>query len=145
MPTYVCWTRAGNLSDEQRRNIAKAITEAHHEIALAPRYLVQVIFNEVELGRHFVAGNPAPDAQMWVRADIRTGRTDDQKSKLMQMIIDDICAITKALPEQVWVYINDIPGSSIMEFGQVLPRPGEEAAWFAGLPPELQEKLRKLS
>ena len=28
------------------------------------------------------------------------------------------------------------------EYGHILPRPGEEDAWFAKLPLDLQEKLR---
>jgi hypothetical protein len=60
----------------------------------------------------------------------------------MTRIADDVCAIAGAPRENVWVYISDIPGTSVMEFGHILPPPGEETAWFARLPPDLQEKLR---
>lgn len=142
MPTYICWTRAGRLSPEQRQRIAKSITEIHHDVALAPRYLVQVIFNEANPHSHYVGGDEAEPNHIWIRADIRSGRTTDQKGRLMTRIVDDVCEISSASRESVWVYISDIPGSSMVEYGRILPQPGEEDAWFTGLPHDLQEKLR---
>lgn len=142
MPTYVCWTRAGSLSPGQRQQIAKSITEIHHEVALAPRYFVQVIFNELQPHSHFVAGAEAEPNHVWIRADIRSGRTQEQKALLLARIVEDVCAITGAPKENIWVYVADIPGTSVVEFGHILPQPGEEAAWFAKLPSDLQTKLR---
>ncbi|MBM3366811.1 MAG: 4-oxalocrotonate tautomerase [Betaproteobacteria bacterium] len=142
MPTYVCCTRAGQLSPDQRRRIAKSITETHHDVALAPRYFVQVIFNELQAHSHYVAGEEAEPGHIWIRADIRGGRTQEQKGRLMTRIVDEVCAISGASRESVWVYISDIPGTSVVEFGHILPQPGEEDAWFAKLPRDLQERLR---
>ncbi|MGD9508201.1 MAG: tautomerase family protein [Geminicoccaceae bacterium] len=142
MPTYVCWMRAGQLSPDQRQRIAKSITEIHHDVALAPRYFVQVIFNELEPHSHYAGGEEAEPDHIWIRADIRSGRTQQQKSGLLTRIADAVCAIADVSRENVWIYISDIPGTSIMEFGHILPQPGEEDAWFAELPPDLQEKLR---
>lgn len=142
MPTYVCWTRAGLLSAEQRQSIVQSITKAHHDVALAPKYFVQIIFNELKPGTHFIAGEEADPDHIWVRADIRTGRTQDQRVRLMLRIAEDLSAITDAPRENIWIYISDIPGPSVVEFGQVLPQPGEEDAWFDKLPSDLQHKLR---
>jgi phenylpyruvate tautomerase PptA (4-oxalocrotonate tautomerase family) len=145
MPTYVCWTRAGQLSADQRRLIAKSITEIHHDVALAPRYFVQVIFDELQPHSHFVGGDEAEPNHIWIRADIRSGRTQEQKSRLMARIVEEVCAIASARRENVWVYISDIPGPSVVEFGHILPQPGEEEAWFAKLPAALQERLRAIA
>lgn len=145
MPTYVCWTRAGQLSPDQRKRIAKSITEAHHDVARAPRYFVQVIFSELTAHSHYVAGEEAEPGHIWIRADIRSGRTQEQKSRLLTRIVDEVCAISGAPRENVWVYISDIPGTSVVEFGHILPQPGEEDAWFAKLPHELQERLRSIA
>lgn len=59
MPTYAFWTRAGRLTPDQRRLIAKSITETHHDVARAPRYFVQVVFNELQPHSHFIAGEEA--------------------------------------------------------------------------------------
>lgn len=142
MPTYICWTRTGQLSPDQRLRIAKSITEIHHDVALAPRYFVQVIFNELNPHSHYVGGDEAEPNHIWIRADIRAGRTTDQKGRLMTRIVDDVCEISGASRENVWVYISDIPGPSVVEYGHILPQPGEEDAWFARLPHDLQEKLR---
>ncbi len=145
MPTYVCWTKAGRLSPGQRERIAKAITEIHHEEAWAPRYFVQVIFSEIGAQSHFVGGIEATRDQIWVRADIRSGRTEDQKGKILTRIASEISEIAEATRESVWVYVSDIPSHGVLEFGHILPPLGEEDSWFAKLPIELQERLRPLA
>lgn len=142
MPTYNCWTRAGQLSPVQRKQIAKSITQIHHEVARAPRYFVQVIFNELGAQSHFIAGEEAEEHHIWIRADIRSGRSRDQKEQLITRILHDVCDISGAPPESVWVYISDIPGPSVAEYGHILPEPGGEEEWFARLPAELQDRLR---
>lgn len=144
MPTYNCWSRAGQISAGQRKEIAKRITQIHHDVSSAPRYFVQVIFNDVAEHSHFIAGEAADQSHIWIRADIRSGRSVEQKSQLLNRILDDVSAITKASKENIWVYISDIPGPSVAEYGHILPEPGGEDAWFANLPADLQEKLRAL-
>jgi phenylpyruvate tautomerase PptA (4-oxalocrotonate tautomerase family) len=145
MPTYACWTRRGQLSHEQRQRIATALTEAHHQIAKAPRYFVQVIFNDLDEGHRFIAGQPADVDHIWIRGDIREGRSEGQKAELMQRILSDVAEIAGAIPENIWIHISDIPGPSVVEFGQSLPQPGEEAAWFSRLPLSLQQVLGNLA
>ncbi|MBV9793961.1 MAG: tautomerase family protein [Actinobacteria bacterium] len=145
MPTYTCWSEPGVVSPEVRAQIAKALTEIHHEVAVAPRYFVQVIFVELQPGSIFIAGEAAPAAHLWVRADIRAGRTAAQKHELLGRITTELGQLTGTGPENVWVYINDIPGANIAEYGRDLPDPGQEDAWFAALPPELQQSLRPLA
>ncbi|GEP12497.1 hypothetical protein [Methylobacterium gnaphalii] len=45
--------------------------------------------------------------------------------------------------QEVWVYISDIPAQGVLEFGNVLPEPGDEEQWLASLPNALREKLRQ--
>lgn len=142
MPTYVCTSREGLLSPDQRARISRSLTEIHHEVAVAPRYFVQVIFNDLASHSHYVGGDEASLGQIWIRADIRSGRTQEQKAKLLTRIVDEVSAISGSPKEDVWVYISDIPGQSVAELGHILPSPGEEEAWFAKLPPGLQERLR---
>ncbi len=145
MPTYVCWSRAGKLANDQRERIATSITDIHHEVARAPRYFVQVIFNDLEPGSHFVGGREASPDQIWMRADIRAGRTQEQKEQLLTRIAQAVSEVTGSSREDIWVYISDIPGPSVLEFGQVLPLPGGENEWFGKVSPELQARLRTLA
>jgi len=47
MPTYTCWSEPGVVAPEAKALIVKALTEIHHEVAVAPRYFVQVVFAEL--------------------------------------------------------------------------------------------------
>ena len=109
------------------------------------RYFAQVLFNEVQPESHFIGGKLASEGLIWIRADIRSGRTDGQKKAIMERIANDISATAKVGREDVWVYISDIPATGIFEFDQVLPPPGQEDAWFASLPDALRARLNTLS
>jgi phenylpyruvate tautomerase PptA (4-oxalocrotonate tautomerase family) len=111
----------------------------------APRYLVQVIFYDIAPDSHYVAGRLAPADQIWVRADIRSGRTNEQKSQMLRRIMQEVSRISGVAEEMVWVYLSEIPPANIAEYGHVLPAPGEEDAWFSTLPDALREKLRPLA
>ncbi len=145
MPTYVCSTAAGRLNSSQRAQIAESITAIHAHEGRAPRYFVQVLFNEVQAESHFIGGGPAPEGLIWIRADIRSGRTDDQKKAIMERIAEDISVAAKVKKEDVWVYISDIPATGCLEFGHVLPPPGKEDEWFASMPSTLQTRLKMLA
>ncbi len=144
MPTYVCSSAAGRLTVEHKANIAHAITTVHSEEALAPRYLVQVIFQEVGPSQNYIGGEPAPQGHIWIRADIRAGRTETQRSRLQLRIVQEICEITGSSPDDIWVYVNELLPSNMVEFGHLLPQPGAEKQWFLSLPKALQERLGKL-
>ena len=145
MPTYVCSAAAGLLTSIQKTEIVRSITTIHHEETGAPRYMVQVIFYDVAPDSHYVAGRPAPGKQIWIRGDIRSGRTNEQKSQLALRIMQDVAKATGAVEDTVWVYLCDIPATNIAEYGRILPPPGEEDAWFLLLPDGLRERLRPLA
>ena len=141
MPTYACSAAAGLLSPSQKERIVQSITKIHHEEANAPAYLVQVIFHDLAVGNHWIAGAPAPTGQIWVRGDIRAGRTEEQKARMLERILADVAGIAETVPENVWVYICDIPATNIAEYGSILPTPGNEAAWLERLPAALKARL----
>jgi phenylpyruvate tautomerase PptA (4-oxalocrotonate tautomerase family) len=145
MPTYVCSAATGRLTPVQKTEIVRCITAIHHEETGAPRYVVQVIFHDVAPGYHYVAGRPAPADQIWIRGDIRGGRTEEQKSRMLSRILQEVSRIGEIAEEEVWVYLSDIPAHNIAEYGRVLPVPGAEDAWFATLPASLRERLEPLA
>jgi len=144
MPTYICSTAANRLTVEQRAKIAQAITTVHSEEALAPRYLVQVIFKEVGPSENYIGGKSAPISHIWIRADIRAGRTELQRSTLQLRLAREVSEIAGSSAEDVWVYLNELLAVNMVEFGHLLPQPGEEKQWFHSLPSALQERLGKL-
>src|ERR1700756_4513002 len=145
MPTYVCSAAGGGLTPVQKAEIVRSITTIHHEETGAPRYLVQVIFHDIAPDSHYIAGRPAPANQIWVRGDIRSGRTNDQKSQMLRRIMQDVARASGAAKDRFWVSLSDIPAENIAEYGRVLPPPGEEDAWFSSLSDALRERLRTLA
>lgn len=145
MPTYVCSAAIGRLTSGQKAEIVRSITAIHHQETGAPRYLVQVIFYEVASGSHYIAGRPAPADQIWIRADIRVGRTGEQKSHMLHRIMQDVGKASGAADERVWVYLSEIPAENVVEYGRVLLPPGSEDAWFATLPDATRERLKPLA
>jgi len=141
MPTYVCFTCADRLTPGQKERIAKVITHAHSEEAVAPSYLVQVIFQSLLPAQHFVGGAPGPQGQIWIRGDIRAGRTRAQRTRLQLRLAEEVGAIASSAPDDLWIYLNEMQPSNMMEFGHLLPEPGAEAEWFAALPEALRDRL----
>ena len=145
MPTYACSTAAGRLTPVQKLEIVRSITAIHHEETGAPRYFVQVIFYDVAPGSHFIGGLAAPVTQMWIRGDIRDGRTQEQKKQMLSRILQEVSKATGIAEDEVWVYLSDMPAHNMAEYGRVLPVPGAENAWFETLPAALREWLEPLA
>lgn len=144
MPTYA-FTTMKSLTQDQRERLVESVTAIHAKEATAPRYFVQVVFYDVGPGAMFIGGGPASENHVWVRADIRSGRTREQKAAIMQRLMHEASTILNVSTENVWIYISDIPAEGVTEFGAVLPPPGGEEVWLASLPPALREKLKAAS
>ena len=143
MPTYT-FSAAREISAEQQAKLVQSVTTIHHVEALAPRYLVQVIFYKVAPGATWIGGKPASSEQIWIRADIRAGRTNAQKARILQRIVRETSEILGTSEHLVWVYLSDIPAEGMVEFGHTLPEPGGEEQWFRALPDDLREKLSRI-
>jgi phenylpyruvate tautomerase PptA (4-oxalocrotonate tautomerase family) len=144
MPTYA-FSTAKELTAEQRAKLVASVTSIHHVEATAPRYFVQVIFYKLEPGSMFIGGETASPDHIWVRADIRSGRTKEQKAKILTRIMQKTSEILNISEQAVWVYVSDIPAEGVLEFGNILPEPGGEERWLASLPRILREKLMQAS
>jgi phenylpyruvate tautomerase PptA (4-oxalocrotonate tautomerase family) len=143
MPTYVCSVPPRLLSEDQKTQIAVAISRRHSEATGAPSFFVQVVIEESESTRRFLGGEPT-NTHIWVRGDIRAGRSEDVRRQLMLDIMRDIGAITSVQEESIWVYLCNLEPTDMVEYGHVLPQPGEEQDWFESLPPSLQTYLKAL-
>jgi phenylpyruvate tautomerase PptA (4-oxalocrotonate tautomerase family) len=143
MPTYVCSIRPGLLDEKQKAEVAKAITRDHQEATGAPAYFVQVVIDEKATAQRYLGGEPADD-QIWIRADIRAGRSVEQRSGLMLAIMRDVARIAGVDEASIWVYVCNLDPTDMVEYGHVLPLPGREQEWFDGLPLALQDYLISL-
>ena len=144
MPTYTCTAAAGLLDTKQKGAIAEAITAAHAEITGAPRYFAQVIFEEVAAGNHFVGAAPLAHDHLFVYGRIRGGRSAVDRKALIRRIIADVGRAAGVPAFSVWVYLLELPAAAMAEFGHILPEPGDEAAWTAGLPEDDRSRMNAI-
>src|SRR5258708_23460355 len=99
MPTYVCYLPRDRFSPDQKRQIVDAITCRHSEATGAPSYFVQVVIEEVQADR-YLGGEKTSD-HIWVRGDIRTGRTEEQRTGCMTKMMKDSILRTSGRQESI--------------------------------------------
>ena len=125
MPLYICNAVKGVIPEEAKRKIAADITDIHCEITGAPRTFVHVFFFED------APQLPIDGKSVFLFGSIRAGRTDGQKSNLLNRMKASIFAHAGIAIEDIIADTTDVPASWVMESGDVLPEPGEEEAWLA--------------
>jgi phenylpyruvate tautomerase PptA (4-oxalocrotonate tautomerase family) len=134
MPTYTVFAQTGRLSQAQKSRVAAEITRVHNEQTGAQTFFAQVIFQDVPQGNHFVGGAPLAADHLFVHGQIRAGRSAATKRLLLEHMLDAVCAAAATEKVSTWIYIVDLPPAQMAEYGHILPEPGTEAAWLAGLP-----------
>ena len=129
MPIYQCSSHKGLLTESMKAELARAITDAHVEATGAPAAFVHVYFNELPPGVSYSAGEPDP-AISGIQGAIRAGRTLDVKQKLLRRITESWTSVTGQPPQQVLAGLSEIDSDVTMEYGLLLPHPGDEPQWF---------------
>ena len=141
MPTYTITNSNFNLTLKQQKNLAEGITKVHNVVTGANTYFAQVIFNKTKKNNHFMGGKKVKEPSLFLFGQIRAGRSKEVKDKLIADLKNVIVKNSKLDENQIWVYINDLPPSQMIEYGAVLPESGKEEQWFANLPIKLKKKL----
>jgi phenylpyruvate tautomerase PptA (4-oxalocrotonate tautomerase family) len=143
MPTYVCSVPENSVDDRQKAAIAEAISRIHSEETGAPNFFAQIVIEEKKPTDRFLGPSRASD-QIWIRGDIRGGRTEAQRTRMMLRMMAEVSRITAVKDQDIWVYLCNLAPTDMVEYGHVLPIPGKEKAWFDGLPKSLQDHMMKL-
>jgi len=133
MPTYTVTSANLALTTDQEAAIAASITRSHYETTGAPDYFAQVIFSRIESGKHYIGGKAYRTPHVFVHGLIRAGRSADVKATLVKDIAARVHAIAGITPEDIWVYLQDIAATQMVEFGRILPEPGAEESWRAAM------------
>ena len=144
MPTYTVTNSNFNLSSIQQTKLAKGITKVHNIVTGANTYFAQVIFNKTKKNNHFMGGKKVKEPSLFLFGQIRAGRSKKVKDKLISDLKNILVQNSKLNETQVWVYINDLPPSQMIEYGAVLPESGKEKEWFKNLSPKLRKKLSSI-
>jgi phenylpyruvate tautomerase PptA (4-oxalocrotonate tautomerase family) len=142
MPTYVCTVREGRLSPDQKSRIAEEITRIHCEVTGAPTFFAQVIFEEVKPGNYFMGGKPLIHDQIFVYGRVRAGRSVQDKMKMIKLMAEAVGEAAGVSRTGVWIYIAELPPRQMIEYGYVLPEPGEEQGWTDALPADDREFMQ---
>jgi phenylpyruvate tautomerase PptA (4-oxalocrotonate tautomerase family) len=152
MPTYNCFTAQGKLKPEQKKELANWLTSVYREVFGLQRYMTQVIFYEVAEQDRFIAGQPVPSDLIWIRCDVREGRSEEQKATLLHRIQEGVAKIGNVPNEAVWIYFDDLPPMNIMEWGHIMPHlrampafPENDTTWFDGLSDPFKKRLKALA
>ena len=136
MPTYILTTAASRLTPRQKTRIAQDITRIHTSVTGAPAFFVQVLFADLDPANHFIGGKPLQHDHLFLLGHIRSGRTPEQKQDLLAQLLQALADAAAAPRNALWIYLNELPPTHMVEFGHTLPQPGTETGWFNGLPPE---------
>ncbi|MCW3064322.1 MAG: hypothetical protein JWN32_1494 [Solirubrobacterales bacterium] len=129
MPFYTCHVPAGFLTDNQKGDLALAITRIHSDVTAAPPDLVHVIYNELAAADNYTAGEPSVDTI--ITGHIRAGRSDADKQRLLREVAGAGAAISRQPLDTIAVFIRDVPPKYILERGDIAPELGGEDAWLA--------------
>ena len=144
MPTYTVTNSNFKLNKQQKRKIAKGITDIHSKVTKANTYFAQVIFSRTKNNDHFMGGKKVKEPQVFLYGQIRAGRTSKIKKKLILELRNILIKESKLDETQVWVYILDLSPSQMIEYGAILPKSGQENKWFKNLSSKLKNKLLAL-
>ena len=144
MPTYTVTNSNFNLTAKKQKDLAQGITKVHNVVTGANTYFAQVIFNKTKKNNHFMGGKKVKEPSIFLLGQIRAGRTKNVKDKLISELKNILVKKSKLDETQVWVYINDLPPSQMIEYGAVLPESGKESEWFKNLSSKLKKKLSNI-
>ena len=127
MPFYHAIVRPKVLAPADREALSKDVTNVHCDVTGAPRTFVHVLYTVDDANRL------PDDIDVLYRANIRSGRTTEQKAELTTRLQNATAERTSASASRVAIQIEETEASFVMEGGSLLPEPGspEEEAWKA--------------
>ena len=132
MPLYIVSNTGKALPDRLKQTLSQMITDAHSRITGAPPTFVHVFFFERELLRTLGMMRAIPTtAPCLIFANIRRGRNDETKRALIAEIREAASEQLAVELDDVHMVTRDVSASWVMEGGELLPEPGEEAFWLA--------------
>ncbi|MDQ1499586.1 MAG: hypothetical protein QOD57_5144 [Actinomycetota bacterium] len=119
MPYYQFHIPADSPSAGLKGEIAAAVTKVHTAVTGAPARYVNVAFIELAPGNLFVGDQPVHHGRMV--GIIRAGRSPEVKHDLITGLADAWSAVTGEPRDGFALFLQEVPGSMVMEYGETLP------------------------
>src|SRR3984885_10608127 len=139
MPIYQCVTSKA-LSPEIKAAIAREFTRIHVASTGAPEPFVNIVFGDLPLGSHYLAGAVRENGTL-INAIVRAGRTLETRQALLKSLSAAWSRLTGPPERNLILKVEEADPAVIMEAGLIMPRPGEEAAWLEANKTALGEVL----
>lgn len=89
------------------------------------------------MGKGNVSGKAGQFTQITALIDL----SRFSKLALMSQMLEEIAHIVDITAEDVWIYLQYISATQMIEFGRFLPAPGEEVEWEKRMTPEKHARL----
>lgn len=124
MPLYQFLIPADSASAGLKAELAAAITDVHTAVTGAPGSYVNVAFTELGPDSLFASGRPVAHGRLV--GIIRTGRSPETKRLLMERLAQTWAEVSGEPADGFAVFINEVPGSSMLEEGRFLPESADE-------------------
>ena len=144
MPTYTVKYSNFNLSQKQKNSLAREISNTHRKFTGANTFFAQVIFQKNDKKSHFMGGKLVKSKEIFLNGQIRAGRTSKVKKQLILGLKKILIKNTSLRSDFIWVYLEDLLPEQMIEYGEILPRSGQENKWFNSLSPSLRKRLKKM-
>ena len=144
MPTYTVKYSNFNLTKKKKSLLAREISNTHSKFTGANTFFAQVIFQKNENNSHFMSGKLVKTKEIFLNGQIRAGRTSKVKKQLILELKKILIKNTNLRNDFVWVYLEDLLPDQMIEYGEVLPKSGQEKKWFNSLSPSLRKRLKKM-
>ena len=144
MPTYTVKYSNFNLSQKQKNSLAREISNTHRKFTGANTFFAQVIFQKNDKKSHFMGGKLVKNKEIFLNGQIRAGRTSKVKKQLILGLKKILIKKTSLRSDFIWVYLEDLLPEQMIEYGEVLPKSGQENKWFNSLSPSLRKRLKKM-
>lgn len=119
MPLYNISSRT-QLTESMKARVAQKVVDVHCGLTDAPETFVNVIFYENVPLRSGILHN--------VGANVRKGRTSEMNEDLTQEMLTQLAELLEVSNASMEISLFEVPAQWIMEGGEILPEPGEEAS-----------------
>jgi phenylpyruvate tautomerase PptA (4-oxalocrotonate tautomerase family) len=115
MELYLCLVPHGALAGPVKSGLAKEITRLHVEATGSPAELVHVVFQDLVVGGHFIAGKCDHRTSMMI-AYFRAGRSAEAAAKLTKAISAAWSRLAAQPEHHLVITFNEAEGAVVSGF-----------------------------